>query len=166
MSDVVNIYSNTNSNTKVFKIVVRDNNDVEVIQEPYCGTLALNQLRLDDLEKTTIKFLIQLLHQGKLNDEGCQLLGGHLYKVLLDNEIGRAINQVLHEHIWQLVRVELELPANLTSWPWEYLYNNNEGFFLGGKTKLVLVRHLRLDFPPPPKVEQLSVLRVAIDFIS
>jgi hypothetical protein len=117
-------------------------------------------ITLDQLEEQTVNFLINILRNQQLREaKDWQLLGTHLYKVLLNNDIGRAIHMALYNQAFQLVRVELEFKPNriwgdLASWPWEYLYcpleygHSGTGYFLTRKPRLLLVRHFSLDFPP------------------
>jgi CHAT domain-containing protein len=156
----------TASDLKTFRIVVYEDGIIRVQQIPENGAIPDCQIAIDDLQQQTLQFLIKMLRNDQLKEQkDWQLLGMHLYKVLLDNEIGRAINKALYNQALQLVRVELEFKpsyalGDLASWPWEYVYCPLEygyggtGYFLTKKTKLLLIRHLSLDLQRSIQVSQ------------
>jgi CHAT domain len=159
------------SNTSVFNfnITVDANGTIQSTQTGNPDIrgcqLKINFQEDNDLRRETIEFLIDNLRKGCLVYSGYRLLGEYLYSVLLDNEIGEAINQVLFKKPGtELVRVQLEFTHNvqgvdLSSWPWEYLYcppkyGSNSGYFLAKTPRLVMARRLNLRQFPPLTVER------------
>jgi CHAT domain len=164
-------------NTKVFRITVNEQGKVEIAQQPEDGKIPDNSIDLEDLQRATIKFLIKMLHEGKLSHEGCLILGAQLYKLLINDKLDTAIRNAINDPQTQLVRVELEFKhsqalRDLPSWPWEYLYCprdffiGGQGFFLAKAAKLVLVRHLNLGFNLNRRPTQVEERPVRVLFVA
>lgn len=106
----------------------------------------------DELEARTLDKLVQMLRENRVRQPETELLGEYLYRLILNNEIGKELHRTLTEDLEAFLRVELifEDPkderANL---PWEYLFrrdrNSGKGYFLATKDRLALVRSPRVD---------------------
>jgi hypothetical protein len=158
-----------------FKVKIRSDNQVEGVMLGGAEYKPCD-INLNPLKGQIIEMLVNLLRENRLKKtREFEVLGAVLYSVLFDNELGKAIHKELFSQDTELLRVELifeEGQQQLASWPWEYLYcpdtlgRAGSGYFLATKNRLVLTRHLPLDFKPREiKVEEkelpLKILLVA-----
>jgi len=95
-----------------------------------------------------------MLRQNRLRSDETELVGEYLYNLILKNQIGDAIHDLLFKGVEQsFLRVELDFAdpkSRLIDLPWEYLFrrdpNTGRGYFLAKEARLALVRRPRLDF--------------------
>jgi CHAT domain len=138
-----------------FRITVSGDYKIQATQKPAERDIESCKINRDHLREKTVELLIDMLHSGRLRWSEVELLGEHLYAILLENKIGEALHTAVHDDSLHMDywRVELEFkPAEsvqhpLASWPWEFLYGParygwGNGYFLAERFDLVLTRRL------------------------
>lgn len=143
-----------------FRVEVTKDDTIRVREDPEGQSIKDCAIQLDTVRKDTIDMLVKMLRENRLTSiDEYEVLGANLYSVLLDNEIGDAINNAYHtdrKAAYLLVELTFrEGQQYLSTLPWEYLYRpKREGKlgsgFLAEQSKLILVRNLQLDFSPQP----------------
>ena len=134
---------------KVFEVKVCDDNQIRVggTQEfPNCPVAD------DELQRRTTQVLVDMLREGRLVDKDeFKVLGENLYKVLFGNVVGEAVR---NSYLVGFTKIELgfeKKQADLSSWPWEYLYcpldeaKKGSGCFLAQQDNVIVTRRLKLD---------------------
>jgi hypothetical protein len=85
-----------------------------------------------------------LLHVGTL-----EVLGTHLWMLILDNEVGEALKAKIPGEGKPPTRLSIEFDdradASLKGLPWEFLYEPENRWFLSTKTELLLTRYVTTD---------------------
>jgi hypothetical protein len=153
-----------------FTIVIEDGPTIRADYEPAEGqreSVGSQPLNLNPVNRRTVDFLIQLLREGRLKVESeYAVLGENLFATLFYdekrgklNDIGRKLTDVMrtaggaNSGDESLLRITLdfrETRADLSSWPWEYLFSPERqgesecNFFIAQRTRMALTRHLAL----------------------
>ena len=135
-----------------FQITISTDNRIRTKKTPSDRDIEPCDIIEDKLQYQTIEILIEILRDNRMKEtDEYRLLGTHLYHILLNNNLGAALNEALFEpdKSFEHVKVELhfeEGQEQLASWPWEYLYCPKEydkgasGYFLASKLRLLLTR--------------------------
>ena len=107
----------------------------------------ITNLKKNSLQEQTIKALIQWLQDKRLHQDEIYLLGAQLHAALLDNDVGR----ILQEHRTtpnEFLRIEIafEDPTDeIATWPYEYLYcltpaGETKGYFIANEPRYAITR--------------------------
>lgn len=153
-----------------FKIIVEDGPTIRVdyiSAEGEREEIKPRLLKLNALHRRTMDFLIRLLREGRLLTESeYEILGANLFAVLFYdddraglNDIGTKLTEVMRlagqsgSDDEALLRITLdfrESRADLSSWPWEYLFSPERqgesecNFFIAQRARMALTRYLAL----------------------
>ncbi|HEX6150364.1 CHAT domain-containing protein [Nocardioides sp.] len=116
-------------------------------------------LPLDRLTLDTCDSLARLLHiwdvieeqdgrprRSPFGRQTLEVLGSHLWRLLLDNEVGRSLSGVVATAGRPTLRVLLEFDdyadETLRGLPWEFLYDRTHEWFLSAEAELMLTRYV------------------------
>jgi CHAT domain-containing protein len=105
------------------------------------------------LEWRTLEHLVDMLRDNRVRQQETELLGEHLYRLILDNEIGKELHNTLTNNtdVFLHVEVHVENPqSEFVNLPWEYLFYRDtnfsqSGYFLAAHNRVALVRSPRVD---------------------
>jgi hypothetical protein len=133
-------------------------------------------LRVNDVQRDTIKVLIDMLRASRLErNEELKALGANLYTALFSESAGKELMEAVNDKRTDgnPIRIELRFEyeqRELASWPWEYLFCPSDynvagsGKFLATMSNRVLLnRSLLLDRIGPIEIDEppISLLLVA-----
>jgi len=124
------------------------------------------RLARNSLTERTIKTLIRWLQEKRLNKNEMSLLGAHLYSALLDNDIGRILDE--HRNVTEeFIRIDLafEDPEDeVATWPYEYLYrftsDGGAGYFIANEARFAITRRPGVRPSRPVQVKGGETVRV------
>jgi len=153
---------NRSGDIQFFRIIVKTNKQLKIhhsfiLDRPNPE----GELNISSVHRATINAFTNIFRKGRLlEEEEFQSLGANLYEVLLANDIGKLLHDLLNENDvnalkeGDILRLELEFEEDengskndtleYLSWPWEYLYSRQLDRFLSQITQLVLTRRLFL----------------------
>jgi hypothetical protein len=99
---------------------------------------------------TNVELTLGLIEARRVNDKLLKEFGKQLYEIIFPAPIHTHFNQteaVARENE-QMTRIRLTIePDNLASLPWEFMYRDERGYFLGTNPNTVLARYLNLPLP-------------------
>ena len=92
------------------------------------------------------------LKETLLQGDTLDVLGTHLWRLILDNDVGRQLKEKIPREGQQPLKLSIEFApqANekLKGLPWEFLYEPQNEWYLATKTELLLTRYVTTDREP------------------